>query len=160
MDRLLGLDMDLDLDPSLAPAGKEEPKKKGPIILEPGQPGRTSEQPIHLIEKNTLPFHGITYPNDSHWKQVEHILMSHIQFTTSSEGIQEPKTNTRYLVGRVNHRFTNQAVATTDYLMVYERNPYTGTYEWSRYIATYYDKSPIPHDVNPFYPYPLPLQFE
>ena len=151
MDRLLGLEQEQE----------QEPKKtKEPILLDPGQPGRSSETPIHLIERNTLPFHGIPYPSTSQWKQVEQILVSHIQFTTSSEGIQKPRPNMRYLVGRVNHRFTNRAVATTDYLMVYEQNPHTGSYEWMRYVSTYYDKSAIPHDANIFYPYPLPLQFE
>ena len=116
--------------------------------------------PLHQIEANTVPFHGIPYPDRFQWKQVEDILMSHIQFTVSADGIQKPILDARYLVGRVQHRFVNRSVATTDYMMVYEENKYTRMYEWRRYMSTYYHKSPMPHDVNLFYPYPLPLQFE
>lgn len=117
------------------------------------------EQPVHLIEPRTLPFHGISYPSVSHWKQVEQILESWIHYG-SADRPHKPQLNTRYLVGRMYHLYPNRAQAMTDYMLSYEQNPQTNHYEWRRLMATYYHQSPIPHDVNLFYPYPLPLQFE
>lgn len=166
MERLLGVEQTKEADPDPdqdqdleedqeedSPGYPYEPFERLPFPMNPNQP-------LHLIEPGTLPFHGIPYPSLGHWKQVEQILENHIQFATSSDGPQKPRLNMRYLVGRIHHVYPNRALAMTDYLMSYEQNPQSNHYEWRRFMATYYHQSPIPHDINLFYPYPLPLQFE
>jgi hypothetical protein len=164
MEDLLEVDKSEDNTTESEPEGSEEAEEEDA----PGDPSAferlpypmNPNQPVHMIEPLTMPFHGISYPSPSHWKQVEHILENWIHFGTSSAGPQKPQLNTRYLVGRTHHMYPNRAQATTDYLMSYEQNPQSNTYEWRRLMATYYHLSPIPHDINLFYPYPLPLQFE
>ena len=108
----------------------------------------------HYIETGMLPFHGILYPTLEQWDSVKAILLTYIQFTTSSQGIKSPMEGRKYLVGHVPHRFPNRVWAHTDYIMMYDKK------EWKRFIVTYYDQSPMRHDKNVFYPLPLPLQFD
>lgn len=167
MEDLLEVDKSEDNTTESEPEDSEEAEEAeeadapgDPAVFERQPYPMNPDQPIHLIEPLTMPFHGISYPSPSHWKQVEHILENWIHFGTSSAGPQKPQLNMRYLVGRTHHLYPNRAQATTDYLMSYEQNPQSNTYEWRRLMATYYHLSPIPHDINLFYPYPLPLQFE
>lgn len=163
LERLLGVDetkeVEADADTDADAEGEED------IIGEPAVFERlpypmNPEQPLHLIEPGTLPFQGLSYPSGGHWKEVERILENYIYFTTSSIGPHKPSLNTHYLVGRTPYIYPNRAMVLTDYMLSYEHNPKTNVYEWRRLMSTYYHKSPIPHHVNLFYPYPLPLQFE
>ena len=116
--------------------------------------------PVELLEIGVRRFASLLYPTYLEWKHAENILVGHIQFTTSSYGVQQPWIFTKYLVGQMTHRFVNHSSLTTDYMLAYEPdlvNP--GHFVWRKYISTYYNKSPIPYDENIFFPYPLPLQF-
>lgn len=153
MERLLGVDETKELE-------REEDIITEASVFEGLPYPMNPEQPLHLIEPGTLPFEGLSYPTVEHWKEVERILENYIRFTTSSLGPDKPRLNTHYLVGRTPYIYPNRAMVITDYMMSYEQNPQSNQYEWRRLMSTYYHKSPIPHHVNLFYPYPLPLQFE
>jgi hypothetical protein len=123
-------------------------------------PNHPNAGPIEYLETGVRRFEGLMYPTYLEWKNAENILLSHIQFTTSSYGIQQPWLFTKYLIGQMIHRFPNHSTLTTDYMLAYEPdivNP--GSYVWRKYMSTYYNKSPLPYDENIFFPYPLPLQF-
>ncbi len=109
----------------------------------------------HTLERGTMPFKGMIFPSRDQWKTVETILMTYIQFTTSSHSIQKPIHGWRYLVGRAHHVHSNRATVQTDYMMVWD-----AVEGWSRHIVTYYDQTPMPHHKNVFYPLPLPLRFD
>jgi hypothetical protein len=124
-------------------------------------PNHLNAGPMEYLEPGVRRFDGLLYPTYHEWKHAENILIGHIQFTTSSYGVQQPWLFTKYLIGRMIHRFANHSTLTTDYMLSYEPdmvNP--GRYVWQKYMSTYYNKSPCPYDENIFFPYPLPLQFD
>lgn len=123
-------------------------------------PSHPLAHPVEYIERGLLPFDGILYPTQEEWKHAENILFSHIQFTSGHNGYYVPHLDKRYLIGQMIHRFPNLSTVTTDYMLAYEEdlaNP--GHYLWRKYMATYYNKSPLPYDQNIFFPWPLPLAF-
>ena len=123
-------------------------------------PRHQNAHPIEYMEKGVYRFEGMLYPTFQEWKHAEHILMSHIMFTSDSMGVVQPCMEQMYLVGQMIHRFVNHATLTTDYMLSYESDPVNPCQNiWVKYISTYYSKSPMPYDENIFYPYPLPLQF-
>ena len=149
---------------------EEEEQEEEPIPPPPSRqlhlgtllhPTHPEFHPIEDIERGVRPFEGTLYPSYREWKHAENILVSHIMFTSSSAGIQMPRYDgLLYLVGQMIHRFVNHSTLTTDYMLRYQEddvNP--GHYVWVKYMSTYFNHSPNPHDVNIFYPYPLPLQF-
>ena len=148
---------------------QEEQEEQGPIPPPPTlqlhlnmmyHPSHLNAGPIEYLETGVRRFDGLLYPTYLEWKHAQNILISHIQFTTSSYGIQQPWLFTKYLVGQMIHRFANHSSLTTDYMFAYEPDPVNpGHYVWIKYMSTYYNKSPCPYDENIFFPYPLPLQF-
>jgi hypothetical protein len=114
--------------------------------------------PQEYVEHGTMIFRPIQYPSEEEWRYASQVLESQILFTTSDAGPQPPQVYTTYLVGRV--YYSSPTSITTDYMMSYERNPRNSSeFIWVKYMATYYNKSPMPHEKNVFYPYPLPLRF-
>ena len=121
-------------------------------------PSHRNFHPYEYVEHGTMIFRPIQYPSYDEWKYAEQVLMSQIMFCTSDDGIQSPKVRKMYLVGRV--YYSAPTSITTDYMLSYEHDPVNlHEYIWVRYMSTYYNKSPMPHDENVFYPYPLPIIF-
>jgi len=159
-------------EPEQEPEEEPEEEEKQEVVIPPPRPAlqlhlgmmyhpnHPNAGPIEYLETGVRRFEGLMYPTYLEWKNAENILLSHIQFTTSSYGIQQPWLFTKYLIGQMIHRFPNHSTLTTDYMLAYEPdivNP--GSYVWRKYMSTYYNKSPLPYDENIFFPYPLPLQF-
>jgi hypothetical protein len=114
--------------------------------------------PQEYVEHGTMIFRPIQYPSEDEWRYAGQVLESQILFTTSDMGPQPPRLYTKYLVGRV--YYSSPTSITTDYMLSYERNPRNSSeFIWVKYMATYYNQSPMPHEKNVFYPYPLPLRF-
>lgn len=148
--------------------GKEEGKEEEeaepgnsypPMVFEEFGPGPSHpDYPQEYVEAGTIIFRPILYPTEEDWKYATQILESQILFTTSDSGPQPPQLYTRYLVGRIYHSYPTSM--TTDYMLSYEHHPHRPSeFIWIKYMATYYNKSPMPHEKNMFYPHPLPLRF-
>jgi hypothetical protein len=138
-------------EPGLLPA---------PMVFEEFGPAHTShpDYPQEYVEPGTMIFRAIQYPTEDEWRYAGMVLESHIMFTTSDAGPQSPHPYTKYLVGRV--YYSSPTSITTDYMMAYEHDPRDPSkMMWIKYMVTYYNQSPIPHEKNVFYPYPLPLRF-
>lgn len=144
-------DKDAEEEPGLLPA---------PMVFEEFGPAHVSDPdyPQEYVEPGTMIFREIPYPTEDEWRYAGQVLESHILFTTSDAGPQQPHPYTKYLVGRV--YYSSPTSITTDYMMSYEHDPRNPSKMiWIKYIATYYNQSPMPHEKNAFYPYPLPLRF-
>jgi hypothetical protein len=145
-------------------AKEEEEKEPGlPVLSQPmvfvafGSGPSHPAYPQEYVEHGTIVFRPIWYPSEDEWKYARQVLESHILFTTSDMGPQPPRPFTRYLVGR--QYYSSPTSITTDYMLSYERHPQNPSeFIWIKYMATYYNQSPMPHEKNVFYPYPLPLR--
>ncbi len=114
------------------------------------------DYPQEYVEQGTMIFRPMVYPSEEEWRYASQVLENRILFTSSDAGLSQPQPYTKYLVGRV-YDATPTSI-TTDYMLSYEHDPRNpSTMIWIKYMATYYNKSPIPHEKNMFYPYRLPL---
>ena len=114
------------------------------------------DYPQECVEQGTMIFRPIVYPSEEEWRYASQVLESHILFTASDAGLSQPHPYARYLVGRV-YDATPTSI-TTDYMLSYEHDPRNPSkMMWIKYMATYYNQSPMPHEKNVFYPYRLPL---
>jgi hypothetical protein len=117
-------------------------------------PSHLHHRPYDYMETGLTmyyPSYPVYQPHPAQWEQAEIVLQDYIHFT---QFIPKPKTNYKYLVGRV--VYPNPHPVITDYMISYEED-HTGSYSWVRYVSTYYDKSPYPYDENVFFPAPLPI---
>jgi hypothetical protein len=170
LEHFLSMDGPLEEDTALCSSSSEDSSLCSSDSLEPGlvappQPdqrvpweyGQDTRCPREFVEPGTMFFRRTYYPSEEEWKYTSQVLESHILFTTSDAGPQQPQPYTMYLVGRSYH--SSPTSMTTDYMLAYEHHPRNPqTFQWMRYMATYYNKSPMPHEKNVFYPYPLPIQ--
>jgi|LauGreDrversion4_2_1035121.scaffolds.fasta_scaffold43236_3 hypothetical protein len=113
-----------------------------------------ASRPIEYIEHGTIMYHAIPQPTLDDWKYAEQILNNYIAFTGSDNGHSKPILGFRYLVGRYTH--SDLVALVTDYMLSYEADA-NNVYGWTRYVSTYYNKSPMPYDANIFYPHQFPL---
>lgn len=176
MERELNMDQELDFDPTLEMVLNEEEEqeeeKEQPVTPQAPPPPPTAQlhlgnmyhpahvnfRPYEYVEHGTMIFRPIQYPTYDEWKYAEQVLMSQIMFCTSDSGIQSPKVGKMYLVGRV--YYSSPTSITTDYMLSYEHDPANPhEYVWVKYMSTYFNQSPMPHDENMFYPYALPIIF-
>jgi len=166
------MDQDHDHDFWSVKGLEEEGKKKEEGKEEEGkeeeEPGRMvlfssftvssphPDYPQECVEQGTMIFRPIVYPSEEEWRYASQVLESHILFTASDAGLSQPHPYARYLVGGVYDAAPTSI--TTDYMLSYEHDPRNPSKMiWIKYMATYYNQSPMPHEKNVFYPYRLPL---
>jgi hypothetical protein len=103
---------------------------------------------IHVQEDYPFDYACFYFPKEIEWRFMEESSLDKIYFTVDDTA-NYPHPELFYLAGR---RVDNEKI--TDYLLLWEETElYTG---WRRFLAVYYDNTPLPYDVNLCYPPPLP----